>query len=132
VSFYKDSESYIKIESIEKLYKLNFSNSKYDETQNIKILCYELILLFSRINLITFYRMYQYNFVKKNICGISKKIADKIEIYLKMKECNNIIDCYKSYENSIHEIMDINIENRNRYLTWHIILHSLMAPHLLP
>ena len=60
--FYKDSDSSIKIESMENLYKLNFSNQKYDETQNIKILCYELINLFSRINLITFHRVYVYNF----------------------------------------------------------------------
>ena len=98
--FYKDSDSTIKLESIENLYNLKFSNEPYDEKQNIKILCYELIILFSRINLITFNRYYEYNIVKKIICKIPTKSND----------CS-MMDCFESYKESINEITNINVDN---------------------
>jgi hypothetical protein len=99
--FYKDSESSIKLENINNLYNLTFSNTNYDENQNIKILCYELINLFSRINLITFNRYYEYNIVQKILCKIKKNPDD----------CNNIIDCYQSYKKTIDEITNIDFNN---------------------
>jgi hypothetical protein len=104
--FYKDSESNIKLEGIEDLYNLKFSNKKYDEKQNIKILCYELLLLFSRINLITFNRYYEYNIVQKILCKINNKIDD----------CS-IMDCFESYKESIKEITNINVDNICNSLT---------------
>jgi hypothetical protein len=98
--FYKDSDSTIHLESIENLYNLKFSNKPYDEKQNIKILCYELIILFSRINLITFNRYYEYNVVKKILCKITKNPVN----------CS-IMDCYTSYKKSIDEITNINVDN---------------------
>ncbi len=98
--FYKDSDSTIQLESIENLYNLKFSNKPYNEKQNIKILCYELIILFSRINLITFNRYYEYNVVKKIICKIRNNPLN----------CS-IMDCYTSYKKSIDEITNINVDN---------------------
>jgi hypothetical protein len=55
------------------LYNLDFSN--FSEQESMKIICYELINLFSKLNMITLFRSYKTNTINYFVCNnFSKKI----------------------------------------------------------
>jgi hypothetical protein len=77
------------------LYNLDFSN--FSEQESMKIICYELINLFSKLNMITLYRSYKTNTINYFVCN---NLSKKITYY----EKKNIIYTF----NEIYFIYDFN------------------------
>lgn len=135
INLYEDTNetmiSYVKSQ-IDSLTNLDFSN--FNEQESMKIICYELINLFSKLNIITLYRYYKTNRISYFVCNV---ISKKINYYKKEdikysfneiyyiydfnklnldnpntscisypnKDCNIIDDfCFEDYKNSIQLI----------------------------
>ena len=101
INLYEDTNesivSQVKMQ-IDNLYNLDFSN--FSEQESMKIICYELINLFSKLNIITLYRYYKTNKINYFVCNVlSKKIKyyDKKDIKYTFNEIYFIYD-FKNLE----------------------------------
>jgi hypothetical protein len=76
INLYEDTNETIITQiktQVDNLYNLDFSN--FSEQESMKIICYELINLFSKINIITLYRYYKTNTINYFLCNnLSKQI----------------------------------------------------------
>ena len=99
---------------MDNLYNLDFSN--FSEQEAMKIICYELINLFSKLNIITLYRYYKTNKVNYFVCNVlSKKIKyyDKKEIKYSFNEIYFIYD-FNNLKLNINNC--ISFPNKNCYI----------------
>ena len=101
INLYEDTNqsivSQVKMQ-MDNLYNLDFSN--FSEQESMKIICYELINLFSKLNIITLYRYYKTNKINYFVCNVlSKKIKyyDKKDIKYTFNEIYFIYD-FKNLE----------------------------------
>ena len=71
INLYEDTHNNTIIGEVQQrlvdLYNLDFSN--FSEQESMKIICYELINLFSKLNMITLYRTYKTNTINYFICN---------------------------------------------------------------
>ena len=99
INLYEDTHNNTIIGEVQQrlvdLYNLDFSN--FSEQESMKIICYELINLFSKLNMITLYRTYKTNTINYFICN---NLSKKITYY----EKKNIIYTF----NQIYFIYDFN------------------------
>jgi hypothetical protein len=101
INLYEDTNESIVTQvkmQMDNLYNLDFSN--FSEQESMKIICYELINLFSKLNIITLYRYYKTNKINYFVCNVlSKKIKyyDKKDIKYTFNEIYFIYD-FKNLE----------------------------------
>jgi len=117
VNLYEDTNetiiSHVKTQ-IDNLYNLDFSN--FSEQEAMKIICYELINLFSKLNIITLYRYYKTNIINYFVCNVlSKKIKyyDKTDIKYTFNEIYFIYD-FNNLKLNIDKC--ISFPNKNCYI----------------